>query len=201
MKTKLGFFILGVGLVLTLSCTKYPPSSDRLLEDLAVITQYDTKADFNTYKTYNIANTITKITDKDTSIVAGQIATDVLNQIDKNMKARGFVPAATGEIPDLGLQVTYFQNTNVYVYYYDYWGWYYPYYGYYYPTYYSTYTTGLAAIEIIDLKNGDNTNHRASIVWNGYIRGLLTSGHSTYDITNSIDQAFIQTPQLVTTAK
>ena len=55
MKTKAVFLLLGMGLLLTLSCTKYPPSSDRILEDLAIVTQYDTKADFNNYKTYSIA--------------------------------------------------------------------------------------------------------------------------------------------------
>ena len=65
MKTKLTFLFLGVGLFLTMSCTKYPPSSERLLEDLAVVTQVDVKADFNDYKTYSMPNYIYMVTDKD----------------------------------------------------------------------------------------------------------------------------------------
>ncbi len=200
MKTKLGYIILGLGLFLTLSCSKYPPSSDRLLEDLAVITQYDTKADFNSYKTYSLAPSITKITDKDTTVMTGPTADAVLAQIDKDMQAKGFVKSAPSAKPDLVIEVTYFQNTTVYTYYYGNWGWYYPYYPYY-PVYYSSYTTGLANIEMIDLKNADNVNQRASICWNAYIRGLLTGSHTTAEITAKVDQAFIQTPQLVTTAK
>ncbi len=197
MKTKLMLLLMGAGLILA-SCTKYPPSSDRLLEDLAVITQYDTKADFNSYKTYSLAPSITKVTDKDTTVMTGPTADAVLAQIDKDMQARGFVKVATTAKPDLGIEVVYYQNTTVYTYYYDYWGWYYPYYPYY-PVYYSSYTTGLANIELIDLKTA--TTDRAYIRWNAYIRGLLTGSHTTAEITAKVDQAFIQTPQLVTTAK
>jgi len=135
MKTKLGFIILGLVLTGTIACTKYPPSADRLLEDLAVITQYDTKIDFNDYKTYSIAPSIVKITDKDTTEITNQTAQDILNQIDKNMQERGFVKVAKGsEQPDFGIQVIYFQNTYIYTYYYNWWG-YYPYWYYYYPYY------------------------------------------------------------------
>lgn len=200
MKTKMIYLILGLGLVFTLSCTKYPPSSERLLEDLAVLTQYDTKVNFNNYKTYSLANSITKITDKDTVALTGPTADAILAQIDHNMKARGFVKVGATADPDFGIQVLYFQNTTVYTYYYDWWGWYYPYYPYY-PVYYSSYTTGLANIELIDLKYADQANQRAPIRWNAFIRGLVTGDHTTAEITGRVDQAFIQTPQLVTTAK
>jgi hypothetical protein len=39
------------------------------------------------------------------------------------------------------------------------------------------------------------------VVWNAFIRGLLTSTHNTTDVTNSIDQAFIQTPAIKTSLK
>jgi hypothetical protein len=201
MKTKLGLLTLGMGLVFTLSCTKYPPESERLLEDLAVITQYDTKVDFNTFKTYSIAHSVTKITDDGSSPLTGTGAEALLAQIDKNMQARGFVKVADNANPDVGIQVLYYQNTTVYTYYYDYWGWYgyyYPYYPYY-PVYYSSYTTGLADIEFLDLKNPDLTNQRTPIRWNAFIRGLLTGSHTTAEITASVDQAFTQTPQVVTT--
>lgn len=196
MKTKLGLLFLGMGLVFTISCTKYPPSSDRLLEDLTVLTQYDTKVDFNSYKTYSLAGSIMKVTEKDTVAMTGQTADAVLAQIDLNMKARGFAKVAATAKPDLGIQVLYFQNTTVYTYYYDWWGYYYPYYPYY-PVYYSSYTTGMANIEMLDLKNADATQ-RTAIRWNAFIRGLLTGTHTTAEITGRVDQAFIQTPQLQT---
>jgi len=203
MKTNLSLLILGAGLMLTMACTKYPPSSERLLEDLAVITQYDTKADFNNYKTYSIPTSITKVTDKDTTEVTTQLAMDILNTIAKNMDARGFVQVAAGVKPDVGIQVVYFQNTYVYSYSYNWYG-YYPYYYYYYPyypVYYSSYTTGMINIEFVDLKIVDPDNQRLYVRWNAFIRGLLTGTHTTSEITGSVDQAFTQTPQLVTSAK
>jgi hypothetical protein len=92
----------------------------------------------------------------------------------------------------------YYQNTTVYTYSYGYWGYYYPYYPYY-PVYYSSYTTGMANIQMMDLKNADETNHRAPVCWNAFIRGLLTGTHSNAELTSRVDQAFTQTPQLKTT--
>ena len=202
MKTKLILLLVATTALFVTSCTKYPPTSDRLLEDLAIITQYDTKIDFNDYKTFSIATTITKITDKDTTTISDANATAVLNRISYNMKQRGFTEAAVGEKPDFGIQVVYFQNTYVYAYYYDWWG-YYPYWYYYYPyypVYYSSYTTGLADIQLIDLKNVNNASNTLYIRWDGYIRGLLTGSHTQAEVLSAVDQAFTQTPQLQTSA-
>jgi hypothetical protein len=203
MKTKIFMLIMALGLIFSLSCTKYPQTEERLLEDLAILTQYDTKADFNSYKTFSVPNAIVKITDNDTTMITNQTATAVLNQISADMQSRGFVLAIAPQIPDLGIQVIYFQNTYIYTYYYDWWG-YYPYYYYYYPyypVYYSSYTTGMVNIELADLKNADPVNKRMDLRWNAFIRGLLTGDHTTSEITAAVDQAFEQTPQLMTTAK
>jgi hypothetical protein len=201
MKTKIGFLILGLGMIMTLSCTKYPPSSERLLEDLAVITQYDTSVDFNQYKTYAIPNFVVKITAKDTTNDTGTASLAVIAQIKKNMADRGFTEVAATANPDFGLQVIYYQNTTIYAYYggyygYNWWGYYYPYY----PVYYSSYTTGLCSMELIDLKVLPPNPNQRYLRWNGYIRGLMTGNHTLDEIKRSIDQAYIQTPQLKTTA-
>jgi hypothetical protein len=199
MKTKAVMLFFGLGLMLTLGCTKYPPQSDRLLEDLAIYTVYDTGVNFNEFKTYAIEDYILKITDKDTTKVTDANAQTVLNQINKNMQARGFVKVAANTNPDLQESVAYFENTKVYAYY----GYYYPYYGYgwyypYYPVYYTSYTAGLFTIDLFDMKNTAPNNY-LYVRWNAGIRGLLTGSHTTSEITGAIDQAFIQTPQLTTT--
>jgi hypothetical protein len=200
MKTKLTLFLFASVALFFASCTKYPPTSDRLLEDLAIVTQYDTKVDFNIYKTFSIVPYIKKITDTETTDITND---DVLNQISKNMEARGFVKVAANTKADFEIQVVYFQNTTVYTYYYDYWGYYPGYYYYYpyYPVYYGSYTTGLADIQLFDTKVAPERGSTLAIRWNAYIRGLLTGSHSQQEILNSIDQAFIQTPQLTTSAK
>ncbi len=203
MKTKLILFIFAASALISSSCTKYPPTSDRLLEDLAVVTQYDTKVNFNNYKTYWIMPFITKVTDKDTTNLTNATATAVLNEIANNMNTRGFTKVDTITNADFMIQVVFYQNTYVYTYsyypYYPYyWGGYYPYYPYY-PTYYSSYTAGTANIELIDRKYPNTVNNTYAIRWNAYIRGLLTGNHTTAEITGSVDQAFTQTPQLATT--
>jgi hypothetical protein len=203
MKAKFALLILGAGVLVMASCTKYPPAADRLTEDLAIVTQYDTGTNFNNYKTFSIPSTILMITDKDTTQVTNATATAVLDETAKNLTARGFVQVSPPVKPDLAVEVLYFQNTHVYVYYYDYWG-YYPYWYYYYPyypVYYSTYTTGVADIELIDYKYPNNNTQTLAIRWNAFIRALLTGNHTTSEITGAVDQAFIQTPQIVTTAK
>jgi hypothetical protein len=51
MKMVIGCFIIT-------SCTKYPTSSDRLLEDLAIYTKYDTNTSFAQFKTFYISDTV-----------------------------------------------------------------------------------------------------------------------------------------------
>jgi hypothetical protein len=199
MKTKLWLIFMGMGLMLTLSCTKYPPDSERLTEDLAILTQYNVKADFNSYKTYYLSTPVMQIKDDGNVPMTGSTAQAALDQIDKDMQSRGFSKVAQNASPDLGIEVTYYQNTTVYTYYYDWWG-YYPYYPYYYPTYYSSYTTGMANIEVMDLKNS-TADKRAAVQWNAFIRGLLNDSHSTSEITGAVHQAFVQTPQLQTSSK
>lgn len=197
MKTKIGYFILGLALVFTLSCSKYPPSSERLLEDLAVFTQYDTSARFSNYQTYSLPAGIVKITARDTNLITDANATAVIAQVRKNMNARGYTEVTLNQNPDLGFQVVYYQNTNVYAYYggyygYDWWGYYYPYY----PVYYSSYTTGLADIQLIDLKILPPNHQQRYLRWNGFVRGILNGSHTADEILGSIDQAFSQTPQI-----
>jgi hypothetical protein len=143
-----------------------------------------------------------KITNKDTTQLTTPAALAILDQIQTDMKARGFVPVVSPAKPDLGIQVVYYENTYVYSYSYDYWGypyydWYYPYY----PVYYASYTAGMLNMDLVDLKITDPDSQKLYMRWNAYIRGLLTGDHTTAQITASVHQAFVQTPQLVTAAK
>jgi len=202
MKTKIGLTLMVFGLLFTTACSKYPPASDRLLEDLVVMTQYDTKVDFNNYHTFSMPDAIIMISSSDTTFLTDATAQSILTQISTNMENRGFMKAAAKEKADFGLQVFYFQNTYIYTYYYDWWG-YYPYWYYYYPyypVYYSSYTTGALNFDLVDQKYVNSTNETLSVRWNAYIRGLLTGSHTLSEINGRIDQAFIQTPQLKTTA-
>jgi hypothetical protein len=210
MKTKISFIALGLGLLFTLACTKYPPATDRLLEDLAVLTQYDVTIDYSQYKTFQISDSVGVITNNDSSRVKNGNTMTVVNSIINNMKARGFTQVTKNA--DLAFNVIYFKNVHVNAYspgwYWGYPGYYPPYwYGYnynysypYYPVYYTSYTSGTLGWDMVDLKNA-NTDQKLYIRWTVIIRGLLTGTHSMSDITNSISKAFTQTPQISTSGK
>jgi len=211
MKTKIYLILLAVGLLSAVSCTKYPPASGRLTEDLAILTKYDVTVDFNQYHTFYIADSIYYKDSKDSGRYRDANAVAVLNRIISNMTSRGFlqITDTVHNEYDLGIMVFAVKNTNVNVYYPGwYWGYYppswwgYPYYPYnypYYPTYITSYSTGTLWWELVDRKNAPVTQ-KLFIRWNAFIRGLLTGYHSMSDITTSIDQAFKQSPAVRTNA-
>jgi len=202
MKTKLlTFFALGM-LVIT-SCSKYPPSSDRLLEDLAIYTKYDVSVDFTKFKTYYMSDSIVYVSDKDSGMYYNSNVKSLVDQIALNMKEIGYDRTYDAKNTDLYLGVSYIKNINVSVYYPgwywgypgyyppDYWGgggYYYPYY----PAYITTYTTGTILMDMMDVKH-PTTDNKIPVRWNAYIRGLLTGDHTTAEIEQSINQAFTQT--------
>ena len=211
MKTKL-LTIFALGLIMFSSCSKYPPSSIRLTEDLVIYTKYDVTADFNTYKTFSVVPKVAYINGKDTAYLTDANAMALLDQISKNMLKRGFVTATGSTKPDLGINVTAIKNTTTTVYspgwYWGYPGYYspgwwgYPDYGYgypYYPTYITSYSTGTVLIDMVDLKTP--VDGKVMVKWNAYIRGLLTGDHTKSEVLSSVDQAFKQTPAIQTSSK
>ena len=209
MKTKL-FTILIIGMMAITSCTKYPPSTGRLTEDLVIYTQYDKTISFNNYKTFSIVPAVSYINGKDSSTITTPDAIALLDKIVADMENRGFSKVTNLQHPDLGINVTAIKATTTTVYYPGwYWGypgyyppdwWGYPGYGYsypYYPTYISSYSSGSVIIDLVDLKNKTSDN-KIMIRWNAFIRGLLTNTHTQDDVLKSVDQAFNQTPALKT---
>jgi Domain of unknown function (DUF4136) len=212
MKTKILFFLL-TGLLATTACSKYPPESGRLLEDLAIYTKYDITIKFSDYKTFAVAPSVAYINGKDSASITTPEAMALLSQISQDMHNRGFTAPVAGAKPDLAINVSAIKNTNTTVYspgwYWGYPGYYspgwwgYPGYGYgypYYPAYVTSYSTGTVLIDMIDLKN-PTSDHKVMVRWNALIRGLLTSSHSLDDVLKSVDQAFKQTPAIKTTSK
>jgi hypothetical protein len=206
MKTKL-FLILSMASVALASCTKYPPNTGRLTEDMAIYTKYDITVNFNNYKTFAIVPSVAYIDGNDTSYVTDGNAMALLGRITQNMIDRGFVQVKTTGKPDLGINAVAVKTTNTTVYYPGwYWGYYppnywgYPSYGYgypYYPTYISSYSAGSVIIDLVDFKYPTDDN-KLMVRWNVFIRGLLTGTHTQDDVLQSVDQAFAQTPALAT---
>jgi len=203
MKPKILLILIVTGLFLVTSCSKYPPTSDRLLEDLVIYTKYDTSINFKQYKTFSIVDSIAYISPTDSGKFLDANAQAVLNQISRNMTSRGYALVNKEQDPDLGINVAAIKNVNIQVYYPGwYWGypayfppWYWEgqdYYYPYYPVYVTSYSTGTLLIDLVDLKN-ITPDGKMYIRWNVYIRALMTNDHTLNQLTESIDQAFRQT--------
>lgn len=196
--------LLIVTALIMASCTKYPPSSDRLLEDLAIYTKYDVSVDFSGYQSYYLSDSIIYIDENDSGWVYNDQVQSLTATVAQNMNDRGYVRTWNEKATDLAITVAMVKNVNVSVYYPGwFWGYpgYYPpgywggYGGYYYPydpAYVTSYSTGTILIDMLDLKNPSSEN-KIPVRWNAYIRGLLTGSHTLSDIEKSIDQAFAQT--------
>jgi hypothetical protein len=204
--------LIAAGILAMASCSKYPTTSSRLLEDLAVLTQYDVNTNFGQYMTFSIVDSLYYINEKDSGKVLTPNAQLVLNRITQDMVSRGFWQVPKTAQPDFGINVAAIKTTVTTVYYPGwYWGYpgYYPpgwwgygseYYYPYYPAYYTSYSSGTLMIEMVNFKK-ITPDGKVPVVWDAFIRGLLTSTHTITDITNSIDQAFNQTPAIKTMIK
>ena len=209
MKPKTFFVILVVSVLF--SCRKEPDTEDLKLEQV-VSTDRDLAANFSSYATYFISDTVSIVASASTdSILTGPMALQLVNAVKTNMTARGytFKPRSQG-LPDLGLRLTVIKDvtrTAVCGGWWDGWYGYYPpwywgcYYcgGYYYPwctTY--TYTVGTSTLYMFDVKNQGN-NHNVRALWGATSFGVFstTNNQTNADLTTTaINQAFAQSTYL-----
>jgi hypothetical protein len=166
---KLSIFVLvmfAAGSMWLAGCSKEPLNHLNQEESRIYVTNYDSSADFSSYKTYNVADSVAVI---DNGHITKELtATDksYIDAVNKYMQQRGYTLKNKNESPDLALTVNriYSTSTGVVTYgdYYDtyyggywdpyYWG--YPGYGYYVPYGYTVYevTEGAVSIDMLDLK-------------------------------------------------
>jgi hypothetical protein len=189
------------------SCKKVPDTSE-LSSKFVVITSREKEADFASYKTYYLSDTISYITNQvgaDT-IITGPPARQITDAIKTQMASRGYTLVSRSGNPDLGLVTLAINQQNTGVVYppgwwwgypgypgWCYWGCYPPYYPIY-PTYYS-YNIGDFVIETFDVKNAE-TNNNLREIWYSQSSGVLSSTESA-NITRTIDainEAFEQSP-------
>ena len=127
------------------------------------------------------------------------------------MTARNYTRSENRETADLGIQLSYVQNTYYFLGYNDspYWWWGYPgywgpgywgdwgYWYYPYPVYYS-YSTGSLLADLINLEAPQGADQKLPVIWNAFMSGLL-SGSAQIDVAltvRAVDQAFVQSPYL-----
>jgi hypothetical protein len=202
---KLVFFLTGISLLW--GC--YPNGPDYVEEMDIVVTKHNTEYDFVAKSTYAMPDKIVKITgnkiEGDTpEFMPDVTAQKILDQIDKNMEALGWVKVALDAPtpPDLLLLPASWETTTVF-YWYDYWYWWYggyypPYWGWGYPpVYYSSYTTGTLLMNLVDPEL-EGANGSPIHQWSGAINGILTSSYNASRVNAAIDKAFTISPYLKT---
>ncbi len=193
------FVLVCIGVVM-FACGS-DPIADLSPEDSQVfITNYLPTANYGSYKTFSISDSIYTQKNQQIGVSTGSIAQLMVNKTVSNLTQRGYTRIPKAAKPDLGVNIIYIteSQTNVVANNNSYWGNYWGYgsgYNLYYPTSYSFYQTveNYWYIEIIDLKN-ISTNNNATIIWNAQIRG---NGLLDNDLLlTMVDKVFAQSQYL-----
>lgn len=211
MKKIFPFFLL---VLLLASCQKDPDTS-KLDNDFLVFTNHDKSIDFKSFSTFYIPDSVLVIgnEEKPQYWTAGE-ADDIVSTLISNMENCGYKRTLDKDTANLGIQVSYVENTHYFADYttnpywwYGYpgywqpgfwgpgWGnWYYPY-----PVVYS-YSVGSLLVEMVDLEASSDASAKAKlpVIWTAYMTGLL-SGSNRIDVqlsVRAIQQAFAQSPYL-----
>ena len=210
MKRMIGLAMLALtGIAGLSSCTKDPVGNLTEEESRIYITNRDNNANFSSYKTYSISDSVNVIDNN--SFRGGQAtAWDVqaLAAVRSALESRGYRRVNRNQSPDLGVNVSRLYNTtanlvNLQDYWGGYGGYYDPYYwgyggfGYGYPSTfaYVESTEAMVSVDLLDLKNA-SANRSINVIWNGVIRG---SGIFNNNAANTGVQAlFEQSPYLRT---
>lgn len=191
----------------TISCQK-EPDFDELSSEFVTYTDYDKSVDFSQFSTFYISDTIKVLSDKRENWY-NENAKSIIQTFADNMKDRGYVQLTKEEREnaDLGIQLSYVENTYYFTdyyspyYWYDWW-WGYPYWPswgpmYPYPSYAITYSYDVGSLlgEIIWI---NKDKEKLQQIWSMCIGGTM-SGSTRSDINNAkrgVNQAFVQSPYI-----
>lgn len=187
MKRRLSGITIGaiLGIVLLNSCRKDPLDHLTNDESRIYVTNFDTTADFSSYTTFSIADSVDVIQNNQ---LAGRsinsFDTSVISLVAAAMTQAGYKQVAKNATPDLAIDISRVYNTSTAVFdYSDYWDdygsywdpyyWGYPGYGYYDPYAVGVYsiTTGALEIDLLDLKNAPSEANKIRVIWTGMARG------------------------------
>ncbi len=192
------------------ACEK-DPDTDKLDNGYLVLTDYQKSTTFNSFSTFFIPDSILAITGSkaDTTYLTDANAKSVINAFKTNMTNRGYTYTSKKGTADLGIQLSYIEDT----YYLTTWGDPWRYSGYWWPGYWNgawnnynwyypyavtySYNTGSLIADMINL-DATPTSNKLPIIWNTYISGLIApnGGLNTTKTVASVNQAFTQSPYL-----
>jgi hypothetical protein len=202
--------ILIAAVLLSIGGCKLQPDAEDLLNDMVVVTNYNTTVDFNSFPTYIMPMDSVGLLEnqKSPTWLTDSYATSITNAVRRNMTNTGRTMVSKSQSPSLAVNVYIvkdvetFQNV-IYPSYYGYpgagYGGYYGGYGGYggYPqvvNYQSQ--TALLIIELEDLINVDATTKETRVLWTANIGDLINTYDGQKKTIEAIDQAFAQSEYL-----
>ncbi len=195
----------------------YPDKIDYVDEYDLAGTMFDEDADFSSYLTFHVLDTVMHLTEdkEDDPNLSREHDEFILEEIRQNMRDAGYTEMVSPDslnMPDLEIFVQVMSSDfyTYYSYWYDYWYWY-PGWGYWYPGwggwypgypwypgYVSSYSTGTLIVEMLDTEATLDATDRPGMVWAGIVDGLLTNNTSNTKarLDKQINQLFEQSPYL-----
>lgn len=205
-------FFFFASILLVTACEK-TPDTGMLDDDYLVYTNYDDETEFNKFSTFYVPDSVLIIendSNKPKYLYATPESNLIISNFVKGMNNAGYTRVFDKSTADLGLQISYIEDTYRFRYYNDYpwwasypwyWSWYYwgNWGGWYWPysiTY--SYSTGSILGELVNLTEPMSSTRSLKVVWSCYMSGLLNS-KGTLDSNNvqeSIQQAFMQSSYL-----
>ncbi|GAB3253972.1 DUF4136 domain-containing protein [Larkinella harenae] len=186
---------VGVGFGSGISSCRPDPLDNLSPEESQVfITNRDRSANFATYKTFSLPDSVIEVSNDQARVSLTGLETPFLNRLAQELTSRGYTRVNRRDSTDLGVAVMRINNSYIGVnsmpfspYYLDYWGFgglggwggFNPYF----PNYYSFYEVSESywMIQLIDLKNPNTADQELNVIWQAQIRG-----NGIFD-ANSID--------------
>ena len=204
-------FIFASLLFITIVSCKKNPDFSRLSSAFVVQTTRDKNADFSSFTTYYISDTIfyvSNVASKDT-FIAGPAANAIVGEIKKQMNARGYTFVGRPRRPDILLDAIAVRQVNTGVIWPPGWWWGFPggpvicdFWGCWpvwnpMPPSTFQYSIGDFIVEFFDVKNAPITG-KLQYVWLAQLSGVLSSTDATNvnRTVTGIQEAFAQSPYI-----
>ena len=201
-----------LGLMLTVSLALfmsscYPEGADTVEDYDVAITNYDKGADFSSFSTFAIPDTIVYFANDKSAKLDHQFDEQIIQVVTDNFIKRGYTKVENPETASFIVTVSAFSNIN-YSYYIDnwynnwnwYWGWwpggafnpYYPWY----PVSVYAYQSGSVVIDMISTTA--RSDNKVNVIWSGIADGLLQGTQQSIinRVNTQLNQCFIQSPHL-----
>lgn len=201
-----------LGLMLTVSLALfmsscYPEGADTIEDYDVAITNYDKGADFSSFSTFAIPDTIVYFANDKNAKLNHQFDEQIIQVVTDNFIKRGYSKVENPETASFIVTVSAFSNVN-YSYYIDnwynnwnwYWGWwpggafnpYYPWY----PVSVYAYQSGSVVIDMISTTA--RSDNKVNVIWSGIADGLLQGTQQSIinRVNTQLNQCFVQSPYL-----